>query len=98
MLRDVEDEILIFCVKQHSCFIMDEWIDHPPADLTKMAAVSLFLAGMTWYGHSKELQCITNQLKPNVTDIAKLFKDASFDCGRFSNMLKMRLKNVKSIS
>ena len=49
--------------------------------------VALFLAGVEWFGHRRELADVAVQLAPGA-GFADLARRTQFDCSRFSNRLR----------
>ena len=98
MNREFEDRLLNFCVNQKSDFDSDAWAMFDAPDPDEMAATALFLAAVDWYGHEDELCRVAEQLHPGcIGHLAALIKATRFDCGRFSNMLRMRLKHAATV-
>lgn len=93
--RVMEDRLLEFCTAQRDAFVADEWqpVENLPVKDQELAVVALYLAGGDWYGHQAELESVADKLRPGcVGHFADLAKETRFGCGRFGNMLKMRLR------
>lgn len=93
MLRQVEDDLIDFCVKQKEQFSFAEW-SAAPGTGEQLATVALFLANSNWYGHTQELlQAATNLTNSKSPKFSELARRVGFDCSRFSGRLKARLKH-----
>lgn len=92
--RLTEDRLLAFCAEQRCGFDIEEWqsAGNLAVNERELAVVALYLAGGDWYGHHTELEFVANRLCSGcVGHFAELVKETKFECGRFGNMLKMRL-------
>lgn len=96
--RAAEDRLLEFCVEQRDAFVVEKWqtVGNLAVNEQDLAVVALYLAGGDWYGHHPELAFVADKLRPGcVGHFAELVKETRFECGRFGNMLKMRLEEKK---
>lgn len=94
MNRSDEMRIWAFCQEQRRQFDASRWLEMPGATREEAAAVSLFLAGVDWYGYREELRKVADQLVPGCVDhFAELALRVQFDCPRFSSMLRTRLSH-----
>jgi len=99
MNRIAESELLDFCARQHESFHADAWQKFDRVSPLEMATVALFLAGASWYGHRQSLVSLAERLVPDSNGhFAQLAKQASFDCNRFSGLLKARLRHEQAVS
>lgn len=95
MTRDTEARLLQFCAQQQSGFRADDWLGIKHPDTDEMAVTCLFLAGVDWYGHSRELISVAERLHPGSTGhVSELVQKTGFDCSRFSNMLRRELRHA----
>lgn len=95
--RAMEDRLLDFCAEQRDIFAVEQW--RPDSNLVvtekEFAVVGLYLAGGDWYGHHAELAVVADKLLPGcVGYFAELVRETRFECGRFGNMLRMRLGDI----
>jgi hypothetical protein len=64
----------------------------------RVAAV-LFLAGVDWYGHRKELLAVAETLRPGSPGhLAELVQLTGFDLSRFSQSLRRQLSHARAAS
>lgn len=92
MTRESESELLSFCAAQRGDFHADAWTRFDRVEKREVAAVCLFLAGVDWFGHRQQLATIGHSLLGCAnTTFAQLVSLLSFDCARFSNLLKRRI-------
>lgn len=92
MTRESESELLSFCAAQRGDFRADAWTQFDAVEKREMAVVCLFLAGVDWFGHRPQLEKIGRGLVEQAnTSFAQLTSLLSFDCARFSNLLKRRI-------
>jgi hypothetical protein len=99
MNRESEAALLEFCVQQHAEFASEAWLVSPPADRDELATVALFLGGVDWFGHRRELLEVAGRLHPGCAGrFSELARLTQFDCGRFSNMLRRRLDHAHTPS
>jgi len=99
MNRDTEDSLLQFCLAQRTNFDAARWKACLHPDREELAAATLFLAGVDWYGHKAELLHVAESLLPaNSGGLAALVSRTGFDLSRFSNMLRRRLQHAPAAS
>lgn len=95
MTRETEARLLEFAACQRDHFVAEEWLSfsHPiPAELT---AAILFLAGVDWYGHRRELLAVAETLAPgSIGGLPALVARTDFDLSRFSNQLRHLLEHA----
>jgi hypothetical protein len=92
MTRDEEARLLDFCARQYGAFQEESWLNSPPAARAELAAACLFLGGVDWFGHRQQLVNLGSRLvKEHGMTFSQLVSSISFDCARFSNLLKRRL-------
>lgn len=95
MTRETEAALLDFCTRQSADFDPVAWLDFSDVSGDELAATALFLSAVDWYGNKGALQKIAHDLLPNrYLRFSELVSQTRFDCSRFSNMLRRRLKNV----
>lgn len=98
MDRETESLLLDFCVRQRVQFNLDAWFALP-VPVGNVATVTLFLAGVDWYGHQADLLSVAERLWPGSPgNFSVLAKEMQFDCSRFSGMLKMMLEQHENAS
>jgi hypothetical protein len=99
MNRESEARLLEFCVRQQQDFEPAAWAAFDAVSREELACAALFLAGVDWYGREEELARAAERLAPGSRGhAAGLMRDASFDCGRFSNMLRRELNHAAAPS
>lgn len=87
MNRESEAALLEFCARQREYFCAAGWVDYAGLPHDELAAVALFLAGVEWFGHRRELLDVAEHLEPGAR-FADLARRTAFDCSRFSNLLR----------
>ncbi len=96
MNRNEESQLLDFCVDQKNNFTREKWSSIPGCSQNDLAAATLFLSSVEWYGHRDDLLSISQKLKPySEGHLSELVKSTGFNCSRFSNMLKARIKHAR---
>ncbi len=99
MTRDSEASLIDFCARQHGAFQESAWLEEWPVRREEMAAACLFLAGVDWYGHHRELLRVGEAIVPGCAAKAGAFlREARFDCLRFSNLLRRELRHASVAS
>lgn len=51
-----------------------------------------YLAGVTWYGHQRELREVAERLSPR--SFSDLAREVEFDPARFAGLLKAQLQHI----
>lgn len=87
MNRESEAALLEFCAQQRGDFSAAAWLAYSGLPHDELAAAALFLAGVEWFGHRRELVDVAAQLVPGA-GFADLARRTAFDCSRFSNLLR----------
>ena len=87
MNRESEAALLEFCAQQRGDFFPAAWLAYDALPHDELAATALFLAGVEWFGHRRELHDVAGQLAPDAR-FADLARRTAFDCSRFSNLLR----------
>lgn len=103
MNRITESHLIDFCVEQKKSFNPQLWIEYRQASRhttsDELVACALFLAGADWYGHKEKLLVVAENLKAGcIGNFGLMVKTTGFDCGRFSGLLKARLRHESCIS
>lgn len=102
MNRETEAGLLAFCAGQHARFQHASWMnDDRPHGIsrTELACAALFLAGVDWYGHERQLEAVAEQLIPGArTRFPGVAMEVGFDFARFSNMLRRELEYAGTTS
>ena len=97
MNRRHEEQLLELGAAQYQNFDEQAWLDLAEAGTVtqaEVAAAALFLAGGYWYGHETELFRVAEALAPgSVGHFAEQAKRVRFDCTRFDEMLKARIRH-----
>lgn len=97
MTREAESQLLDFCVQQRETFSPLDWLRFRSVNSDVLATTALFLAGVDWYGHREQLLDVAGQLQEGcVGQLPEMAKRTDFSCGRFSNMLRARLKHERA--
>ncbi len=98
MKRDLEDQLLEFCVQQKTQFGLSPWLDLPvPSD--DKATVALYLANTSWFGHRRPLLDIAERLHRGcVGRFSEMARMTGFDPSRFRGRLQARLAHEQSVS
>ena len=97
MTREAESQLLDFCVQQRETFSLGEWLRFRPVKKDVLATAALFLSGVDWYGHREQLLDVAGQLQEGcVGKFPEMAKRTDFSCGRFSNMLRARLRHERT--
>jgi hypothetical protein len=99
MNRETEASLLEFCARQREEFEAAAWLDREPQDRDELAVVALFLAGVDWFGHRRELLEVAERLHHGGEGrFSELARSTQFDCSRFSNLLRRRLTHAHAPS
>ena len=95
MNRESESELLSFCAAQRADFCTEAWVRFDHVEKRELAAVCLFLAGVDWFGNERGLREAAKKLLGDVeTTFGSLARALHFDCSRFANSLKRRLRHA----
>ena len=97
MTREAEEQFFDFCIRQRGRFSADEWLGFEVVEKRELAAAALLLAGGDWYGHDEALHAVANVLQPGAA-FPELVRSTRFDCPRFVNMLKTRLRHEQAVA
>ncbi|MEI7820002.1 MAG: hypothetical protein WCK55_03725 [Verrucomicrobiota bacterium] len=89
MNRESEAALLEFCAQQRGDFSAAAWMEYDRLPREEVAAAALFLAGVAWFGHEAELRTVAAALGQGA-GFADLARRTSFDCARFSTLLRRR--------
>ena len=99
MNRESEARLLEFCVHQRRNFDPAAWAAFPYVSRDELACAARFLAGVDWYGREEQLSQEAERLAPGSRgQLSDLASRTHFDCGRFSNMLRMELNHAAAPS
>lgn len=73
MNRESEAALLEFCAQQRGDFSPAAWLAFEELPPDELAATALFLAGVEWFGHRRELLDAAAQLAPGAgfADLAR---------------------------
>jgi hypothetical protein len=94
MTREAESQLLDFCVQQRETFSSPDWLCFRSVKNEVLATAALFLAAVDWYGHREPLLALAEQLQKGcVGKLPEMVKRTGFSCGRFSNMMRARLRH-----
>jgi len=97
MTRDAEEELLDLCVRQRGNFVLLEWLQFGAVSKDLLASVALFLAGVDWYGHEEMLSKVAEELLPGANARwREMLERTDFETGRFSQMLRARLRHEQA--
>jgi hypothetical protein len=98
MKRDLEDQLLKFCVEQRIRFGLSPWLDVPlPTDAK--ATLAFYLANTSWFGHRRPLLDIAERLHRGcVGHFSEMARMTGFDPSRFRGRLQARLAREQSVS
>jgi hypothetical protein len=98
MKRDVETQLIDFCLRQKGRFGLSQWLDLPlPSD--DKATVALYLANTSWYGHRRQLLDVAERLHRGcVGHFSEMARLTDFDPSRFRGRLQTRLAHEQSVS
>jgi hypothetical protein len=98
MKRDLEDQLLAFCLHQKEHFRLSQWLELPvPSDAK--ATVALYLANATWYGHRLQLFDIAERMHPgSVGHFSELARLTDFDPSRFRGRLEAMFAHEQGVS
>jgi hypothetical protein len=98
MKRDLEDQLLEFCVRQKAQFGLPPWLELPlPSDAK--ATVALYLANTSWFGHRRQLMDIAERLHRGcVGRYSEMARMTGFDPSRFRGRLQARIAHEQSFS
>jgi len=98
MKRDLEDQLLEFCVRQKDQFGLSPWLELPlPSD--DKATVALYLANTSWFGHRHQLLNVAETLRRGcVGHFSEMARLTGFDPSRFRGRLQARLAHEQSVS
>lgn len=97
MTREAEEQLLDFCVRQREHFSRSEWLGFEAVSRELLASVALFLAAVNWYGHEEPLLTVADQLLPGAQSRwRELLERRDFETGRFSQMLRARLRHEQA--
>jgi hypothetical protein len=98
MKRELEDQLLEFCVQQKERFGVSSWLDLPVANDTK-ATVALYLANTSWFGHRHQLLKVAETLRRGcVGHFSEMARLTGFDPSRFRGRLQAKLAHEQSVS
>jgi len=98
MKRDLEDQLLEFCVQQKAHFMLSPWLELPVSRDHK-ATIALYLANTAWFGHRRELLNIAERLhRGSVGHFSEMARSTGFDPSRFRGRLQARLAHEQSLS
>jgi hypothetical protein len=98
MKRDLEDQLLEFCVQQKERFGLSPWLDLPVSNDAK-ATVALYLANTSWFGHRHQLLAVAETLRQGcVGHFSEMARLTAFDPSRFRGRLQARLAHEQSVS
>jgi hypothetical protein len=98
MKREIEDQLLDFCVLQKARFEFRPWMDLPVLDEYK-ATLALYLANTSWFGHRRELLDLAEMLRRGSTGrFSEMARLTGFDPSRFRGRLQARLAHEQSVS
>ena len=98
MKRDLEDQLLEFCVQQKDRFGLSPWLDLPVSSDAK-ATVALYLANTSWFGHRHQLLDVAERLRRDcVGHFSEMARLTGFDPSRFRGRLQARLAHEQSVS
>jgi hypothetical protein len=98
MTRDVESQLLDFCLKQRDRFNLSEWLEYPASSDDK-ATVALYLANSSRFGHRDELFKVADHLHRGcVGKFAEMARLTDFDPSRFRGRLSARLAHEQGVS
>lgn len=95
MNRESEAALLEFCAQQRGDFSPAAWMEYAGLPREEVAAAALFLAGVDWFGHRPELLAVAAELQPGA-GFGELARRTTFDCSRFSNLLRRRHAHAAS--
>ena len=94
MTRESEQALLEFCARQRSQIDVSEWLKIPHPNEDEFLAAVLFLAGVDWYGHRKQLTTVAGELDPKmIGHLSQVVHRTGFDLSRFSNMLRKKINH-----
>jgi hypothetical protein len=94
MKREAESQFLEFCVRQREAFSPQDWLSFAALPKDELAAAALFLGGVDWFGHQRELLAVASDLHGvGMEQFSDLVMRTDFSCSRFSSMLKARLRH-----
>jgi hypothetical protein len=98
MKRDLEDQLLEFCVQQKERFGLSAWLELPvPSDAK--ATVALYLANTSWFGHRDQLLDAAERLRHGcVGHFSEMARLTGFDAGRFRGRLQTKLAHEQGVS
>jgi len=86
-----------FCVRQRDNFAPLEWHRFAAVPRDMLASVALFLAGVDWYGHEEILSKLAGELQPDArARWREMLERTDFETGRFSQMLRARLRHEQA--
>ena len=85
------------CVRQRDNFVPLEWLRFAAVPRDMLASVALFLAGVDWYGHEEMLSKVAEELQPGArARWREMLERTDFETGRFSQMLRARLRHEQA--
>ncbi|MGH7995038.1 MAG: hypothetical protein ACREFX_01655 [Opitutaceae bacterium] len=97
MTRDAEEQLFDFCVRQREHFSLPDWLRFRAVSRDLLASVALFLSGVDWYGHHDRLLKVAEELQPGSgSRWRELLERTDFETGRFSQMLRVRLRHEQA--
>lgn len=98
MKRDIEDQLLDFCVQQKVRLEAFQWMELPLSNDEK-ATVALYLANTSWFGHRRQLLEIAEGLRRGCSGhFSEMARLTGFDPSRFRGRLQSRLAHEQSVS
>jgi hypothetical protein len=98
MKRELEDQLLEFCVQQKDRFGVSPWLDLPASNDAK-ATVALYLANTSWFGHRHQLLKVAEMLRLGcVGHFSEMARLTGFDPSRFRGRLQAKLAHEQSVS
>ena len=97
MTREAEEQLFDFCVRQREHFSPSDWLRFGAVSRDLLASVALFLAAVDWYGHEGPLLTVAEELLPGARSRwRELLERRDFETGRFSQMLRARLRHEQA--
>jgi hypothetical protein len=98
MKREIEDQLLEFCVRQKAHFDLSPWKELPVSNEAKVT-VALYLANTTWFGHRSQLLKIADGLRAgSAGHFSEMARLTGFEPSRFRGRLQARLAHEQSVS
>jgi hypothetical protein len=98
MTRDVENQLLDFCLQQKALFGPSAWLDFQLPNEIK-ATAALYLANTSWFGYRKALLSVAERLYPgSAGHFSEMSRLTGFDPSRFRGRLQARLLHEQGVS